>query len=249
VEAAAWEPPRPRGARSPQAGPGRRRPARASTMRRRREARPSSAPSGLPFPATRGEGEASPAAVPDVASRHVLPRGNGGRRAVRGGERRDAGGPRFTNRRATGIIACASWRNPMRFFLLLAAMAVSYPAMAETLTIERIFSDPNLDGPAPRGLKIAPDGTRVTFLRGREDDRNQLDLWEYDIASGETRRLVDSTALGEPAQLSDEEKARRERARIAALKGIVGYRYSPDGRKVLFGVGQRLWLFDFDAKP
>src|SRR5690606_36728802 len=81
------------------------------------------------------------------------------------------------------------------------------------------------------------------------DDQNQLDLWEYDIASGETRRLVDWTALGEPAQLSDEEKVRRERARIAALKGIVGYRYSLDGRKVLFGVGQRLWLFDFDAKP
>jgi dipeptidyl-peptidase-4 len=137
----------------------------------------------------------------------------------------------------------------MRAFLFLAAMAVSYAAMADQLTIERIFSDPNLDGPTPRGLKIAPDGSRVTFLRGREDDQNQLDLWEYDIASGETRRLVDSTALGEPAQLSDEEKARRERARIAALKGIVGYRYSPDGRKVLFGVGQRLWLFDFDAKP
>ncbi len=137
----------------------------------------------------------------------------------------------------------------MRAFLFLAAMAVSYPAMADQLTIERIFSDPNLDGPTPRGLKIAPDGSRVTFLRGRADDQNQLDLWEYDIASGATRRLVDSTALGEPAELSDEEKARRERARIAALKGIVGYRYSPDGRKILFGVGQRLWLFDLDAKP
>jgi dipeptidyl-peptidase-4 len=137
----------------------------------------------------------------------------------------------------------------MRAFLFLAAMAVSYPAMAGQLTIERIFSDPNLDGPTPRGLKIAPDGSRVTFLRGREDDQNQLDLWEYDIASGATRRLVDSIALGEPAELSDEEKARRERARIAALKGIVGYRYSPDGRKILFGVGQRLWLFDLDAKP
>lgn len=137
----------------------------------------------------------------------------------------------------------------MRAFLFLAAMAVSYPAMADKLTIDRIHSDPNLDGPTPRGLKIAPDGSRVTFLRGREDDQNQLDLWEYDIASGKTRRLVDSTALGAPAELSDEEKARRERARIAALKGIVGYRYSPDGRKILFGVGQRLWLFDLDAKP
>ncbi len=126
---------------------------------------------------------------------------------------------------------------------------MAFPAMAAKLTVDRIWSDPDINGPSPRGLKISPDGSRVTFLRGRADDQNRLDLWQYDIASGRTERLVDSTALGREVELSDAEKARRERERIAAFKGIVAYRYSPDGRKLLFGVAERLWLYDFDAKP
>ena len=137
----------------------------------------------------------------------------------------------------------------MRVLLCAAAMAISVPVMAAKLTIERIYDDPDINGPSPRALKIAPDGSRVGFLRGRDDDQNQLDLWVFEVASGATRRLVDSAALGTGAELSDAEKARRERERIAALHGIVSYRWSPDSRKLLFGVGERLWLYDLDAKP
>jgi dipeptidyl-peptidase-4 len=133
--------------------------------------------------------------------------------------------------------------------LAMSLPAISVPAMAEKLTIDRIYSDPDLNGPSPRSLKIAPDGSRVTFLRGREDDQNQLDLWAFEVATNTTRRLVDSTALGKAPELSDAEKARRERERIAQLHGIVSYRWSPDSRKILFGVAERLWLYDFDAKP
>jgi len=135
------------------------------------------------------------------------------------------------------------------FILAAAAWAVCLPAMAEKLSIERIYGDPDLNGPSPRALKIAPDGSRVTFLRGREDDQNQLDLWTYEVASGQTRRLVDAAALGARDELSDVEKARRERARIAQLKGIVAYRWAPDSRSLLFGIGERLWLYDFHAAP
>jgi dipeptidyl-peptidase-4 len=144
----------------------------------------------------------------------------------------------------------------MKALAALAALAVlcatplfATRAMAAKLTVERLYSDPDINGPSPRGLQIAPDGSRVTFLRGRDDDQNRLDLWEYDIANGSTRRVVDSTALGHDVELSDAEKARRERERISSFKGIVAYRYAPDGRKVLFGVGERLWLYDFDARP
>ncbi|MGA8278352.1 MAG: S9 family peptidase [Rhodanobacteraceae bacterium] len=136
-------------------------------------------------------------------------------------------------------------RRALAFF---AAGMVTLPAMAAKLSVDRIWSDPDVNGPIPRGLQIAPDGSRVTFLRGRADDQNRLDLWQYDIARGKAERLVDSTALGHDVELSDAEKARRERERIAAFKGIVAYRYAPDGRKLLFGVGERLWLYDFDAK-
>ncbi|HEY6893594.1 MAG TPA: alpha/beta fold hydrolase [Rhodanobacteraceae bacterium] len=133
--------------------------------------------------------------------------------------------------------------------LAMSLPAMSVPAMAEKLTIDRIYSDPDLNGPSPRALKLAPDGSRVTFLRGREDDQNQLDLWVFDVATNTTHRLVDSTALGKAPELSDAEKARRERERIAQLHGIVSYRWSPDSKKILFGVGERLWLYDFAAKP
>ncbi len=136
----------------------------------------------------------------------------------------------------------------MRSFLFAAILVLSPLVHAERLTIERVFSDPDLNGPSPRALKIAPDGSRVTFLRGRSDDQNQLDLWEYEIASGKTRRLVDSMASGEQKELSDTEKARRERERIAQLKGIVAYRWSPDSGKLLFSVGERLWLYDLHAR-
>jgi dipeptidyl-peptidase-4 len=137
----------------------------------------------------------------------------------------------------------------MRVLLCAVAMAISVPVMAEKLTIERIYGDPDINGPSPRALKIAPDGSAVTFLRGREDNQNQLDLWIYEVASGTTRRLVDSSAFGLAPELSDAEKARRERERIAQLRGIVSYRWSPDSRKLLFGIGERLWLYDLDAKP
>jgi dipeptidyl-peptidase-4 len=138
---------------------------------------------------------------------------------------------------------------PMSRFLLPALLALSPLVHAERLSIERIYADPDLNGPSPRALKIAPDGSRVGFLRGRADDQNQLDLWQYDIASGTMTRLVDSSAIGEHKELSDAEKARRERERIAQLKGIVSYRWSPDSRKLLFSVDERLWLYDLDAKP
>ena len=137
----------------------------------------------------------------------------------------------------------------MRVLFCIAAMAISCSAMAEKLTIERIYADPDINGPSPRALKIAPDGSRVAFLKGRENDQNQLDLWTFDVASGRTARLVDSTALGPASELSDAEKARRERERISQLRGIVSYRWSPDSHKIIFGLGERLWLYDLDGKP
>lgn len=136
----------------------------------------------------------------------------------------------------------------MRALLLAGLMTVALPAMAEKLTIDRIYSDPGLSGPTPRGLKISPDGTRVSFLRGKAEDQNQLDLWEYSVKDRSTRLLVDSKKLEpEGEQLSDAEKARRERARTAGLHGILDYQWSPDGRKLLFPLNGELYLYDLAA--
>jgi len=138
----------------------------------------------------------------------------------------------------------------MRTMLLAGLMALSLPAMSEKLSIDRIYSDPALTGTTPRGIKISPDGTRVTFLRGKPQDQDQMDLWEYNLAENTTRLLVDSTRLGPRAEeLSAAQKAQRERMRIASLKGIVSYRWAPDSTKLLFPLGGQLYLYDLAAKP
>jgi len=127
----------------------------------------------------------------------------------------------------------------------LMTVATALPAHAEKLTLEAITGSAPLSGPTLTKPQVAPDGSRVTFLRGKDSDRNRLDLWEYDIASGQTRLLVDSSVvLPGDEVLSDEEKARRERQRIAALSGIVDYQWSPDGKALLFPLGGELYFYD-----
>lgn len=92
------------------------------------------------------------------------------------------------------------------------------------LTLERLYASPSLSGPSPRGVKFSPDGKRVTFLKARADESERFDLWQFDVATGQPSLLVDSKLLEpEEIELSEEEKALRERKRIAGSKGIVAY--------------------------
>ena len=105
---------------------------------------------------------------------------------------------------------------------------------AEELTLDRLFDSPALEGETIKGLKVAPDGSRVTFLRGKASDYERLDLWEYHIKDGKTRLLFDSDSLHTGDEnLSDEEKARRERLRLSGT-GIVSYEWSKDGKALVF---------------
>ena len=139
----------------------------------------------------------------------------------------------------------------MRSLLLLLLALGALPVIAaETLTIDRLFEDPALSGPSPRMLKLSPDGKRVTFLRGKSEDQTVFDLWEYHVPSKQTRLLVDSASLtgGGAEQLSDAEKARRERMRIAGTSGIVEYQWSADGKQLLFPIAGSLYVYRVDAK-
>jgi dipeptidyl-peptidase-4 len=133
---------------------------------------------------------------------------------------------------------------------LLAAAALallSTAASARDLTLERLFQSPSLSGPAPRMLKLSPDGRLATLLKNRAEDRDRYDLWAVDTATGQSRMLVDSAKLGSGAELSEEEKMRRERARIAGTKGIVAYDWAPDGRTLLVPIDGDLFLAGLDG--
>jgi dipeptidyl-peptidase 4 len=87
-------------------------------------------------------------------------------------------------------------RNSGRYLApALVACAVATASHAADLTIDRLFDAPALAGPSIVGLKISPDGSRVTYLQGKPEDKDRLDLWEYDIREGRARILVDSKAI------------------------------------------------------
>ena len=131
--------------------------------------------------------------------------------------------------------------------------AAPAPLAAANLSIERIFAAPDLSGASLRAPRFSPDGRLVTYLQGRADDKDRLDLWAWDVAGGRATRLVDSTRLtAEPpaagaAVVNSEEEQRRERQRTSSLSGIVDYAFSPDSRRLLFPIDGDLYLFDRDA--
>lgn len=153
----------------------------------------------------------------------------------------------------------------MRHFRLLAACALSTiiaapalaqqgspmttaaPADAKSLTFERVFASPSLNGPAPRAVKLSPDGRYLTLLRNRADDRERYDLWGFDRQTGEWKMLVDSLKLSSGRQLTEAEKMQRERQRIGDLKGIVSYEWSADSKSVLVPVDGDLLLAGLDG--
>jgi dipeptidyl-peptidase-4 len=118
---------------------------------------------------------------------------------------------------------------------------------AMTLTFDRVFASPSLDGPSPRLAKLSPDGRYLTVLRNRESDRERYDLWAFDRQNSEWRMLVDSEKLGSGRELSEAEKMQRERLRIGGLKGIVAYDWSADGQSILVPLEGDLYLANLDG--
>ena len=116
--------------------------------------------------------------------------------------------------------------------------------MAHTprLTTERLYASPALSGPSPRAVRFSPDGRRVTFLRPREEDLSRHDLWQFDARTGESSLLVDSSSVDpDDAELPEEEKALRERRRIAGMRGIADYAWGTSDT-ILVPAGGDLYL-------
>jgi dipeptidyl-peptidase-4 len=96
----------------------------------------------------------------------------------------------------------------------------------------------------PRSLTLAPNGSAVLFLRSGPRSFVQ-DLYEFDCASGKERVLLTAQQVlgGGEEHLTAEERARRERMRLAT-RGIAGYELSEDGTKLLVPLSGRLFVVD-----
>src|SRR5437868_1134936 len=137
----------------------------------------------------------------------------------------------------------------MRLLLTAASllMFAAAPAFARDIPLERVFSSPALSGPSPREPKLSPDGRFVTLLKNRPEDKDRYDLWAIDTATGAQRMLVDSQSIGTGGAISEEEKMRRERARIAGTKGITEYVWAPDSHSILVPIDGDLYLATLDG--
>jgi dipeptidyl-peptidase-4 len=129
--------------------------------------------------------------------------------------------------------------------VIVPALAQAPPVGSQPLTPERVFSEPGLMGVTARGVDISPDGRLLTYLQGEADNQNKLDLWAAPIAGGAPRLLVAGKSV-EPdaAVLSEAEKGRRERQRVAALSGVIEYRWDEQGRSLLIPAAGDLYLVD-----
>lgn len=98
---------------------------------------------------------------------------------------------------------------------------------------------------APRSFTIAPDGTRVVFLRSRGGADPVNCLWTVDVATGAERLVVDPHELDSAAteDLPPEERARRERTREQA-GGVVGYAVDDAVGVAAFALSGQLYAAD-----
>ncbi|MCD9873738.1 S9 family peptidase [Streptomyces guryensis] len=101
---------------------------------------------------------------------------------------------------------------------------------------------------APRAFTVAPDGTRVVFLRSTSGTDRASSLWVLDVRDGQERVAADPRALlgGASEELPPEERARRERSREGGA-GIVGYATDAAVELASFALSGRLFTAELRA--
>jgi len=132
----------------------------------------------------------------------------------------------------------------------LCALVALSPAVARAetqLTLDRVLGSPDLSGPTPRGLQLAPNGALATLIKARPSDRDRFDLWALDTRTGATRMLVDSERFG-GGEVSEEEKMRRERARLSGARGVLSYEWAPDAKSLLVPLDGDLYRATLDGR-
>ncbi|MFD0223747.1 prolyl oligopeptidase family serine peptidase [Streptomyces hirsutus] len=101
---------------------------------------------------------------------------------------------------------------------------------------------------APRSFTVAPDGSRVVFLRSGSGTDRANSLWVLDPQDGGERVAADPRALlgGAAEHLSAQERARRERSREGGA-GIVGYATDAEVELASFALSGRLFTAELRA--
>jgi dipeptidyl-peptidase 4 len=121
--------------------------------------------------------------------------------------------------------------------------ASQWPATDDSV-LEQIAATYTFRLGAPAGVWVAPDGSAVLYRRSGPRSF-ESDLYSFDTATGHSKRLLSAQELlrGSSENLSPEEKARRERMRLAT-RGITAFAASADGGRLIVPLSGRLFLVE-----
>jgi dipeptidyl-peptidase 4 len=102
----------------------------------------------------------------------------------------------------------------------------------------------------PHSFAVAPDGSRIAFLRAPSGTDRNTCLWVLDAGSGAERLIADPGELlaGERETLSPAERARRERARQAA-GGVVSFATDDAVSLAAFALSGRIFVAGLTGGP
>jgi dipeptidyl-peptidase 4 len=95
----------------------------------------------------------------------------------------------------------------------------------------------------PRSFTVSPDGERVVYLRTKRGDDPVSCLWVFEVSGAKERLVFDPGEEEAERDLTEAERARRERARERS-SGVTAYATDETVRRAVFTVGGRLFLAD-----
>jgi dipeptidyl-peptidase 4 len=126
------------------------------------------------------------------------------------------------------------------------AQAPAPAAKAGELTVDRIFSQPSLNGRLTRGIMWSPDGKHLTYLDTKGTGKDaKTELWALDTATGERSLLISSdkleTILPAPA-------TKQSQATGAGRRAPSQYQWAPNGNALLFEGPNALAWFDIKTQ-
>jgi dipeptidyl-peptidase 4 len=95
----------------------------------------------------------------------------------------------------------------------------------------------------PRSFTVSPDGERVVYLRTKTGDDPVSCLWVFEVSGAKERLVFDPGEEEAERDLTEVERARRERARERS-SGVTAYATDETVRQAVFTVGGRMFLAD-----
>src|SRR3989442_4735529 len=128
----------------------------------------------------------------------------------------------------------------------LVAQQPAPPSSGKPLTVERIYSQPSLNGRPTRGFTWTPDGKQVSYFEAKGAGREaKTELWVMDVATGERKLLATAEKLEAilPANTS-----RPTQATGLGRRAPAEYQWAHDGAAILFQGPTALAWFDLKSQ-